>query len=128
MSKNWLKRIAAATALVLAVSSLTACGDSTGTSETEGTAEGTGEATSEAQPAAKLGFIYNGSVDVAGFSADCNRQRIAAQEYTNVESEYIDNVNVGDFEKAGKMLVDAPISCPAARYSPTPSIPYRRTT
>lgn len=41
MSTNWLKRIAAATALVLAVSSLTACGDSTGTSETEGTAEGT---------------------------------------------------------------------------------------
>ena len=43
MSTNWLKRIAAATALVLAVSSLTACGDSTGTSETEGTAEGTGD-------------------------------------------------------------------------------------
>lgn len=106
MSTNWLKRIAAATALVLAVSSLTACGDSTETSETEGTAEGTGEVTSEAQPAAKLGFIYNGSVDVAGFSADCNQQRIAAQEYTNVESEYIDNVNVGDFEKAVKMLVD----------------------
>lgn len=107
MSKNWLKRIAAAVSLTLALTSLSACGGSPEASGTaEGTAEGTADATSESQPAAKLGFIYNGSVDGRGFSADCNRQRIAAEQYTNVESEYIDNVNVGDFEKAVKMLVE----------------------
>lgn len=105
MSINWLKKIAAATAVILAVTSLAACSGST-ESDSSGTAEGTAEATEEARPAAKIGFIYNGSVDGEGFTADCNRQRIAAEQYTNVESEYIDNVNVGDFEKAVKMLVD----------------------
>lgn len=105
MSINWLKKIAAATAVILAVTSLAACSGST-ESDSSGTAEGTAEATEEARPAAKIGFIYNGSVGGEGFTADCNRQRIAAEQYTNVESEYIDNVNVGDFEKAVKMLVD----------------------
>lgn len=106
MSINWLKKMAAATAVILAVTSLAACNGSTESDSTSGTAEGTAEATAEVQPAVKIGFIYNGSVDGEGFTADCNRQRIMAEQYTNVESEYIDNVNVGDFEKAVKMLVD----------------------
>lgn len=109
MKLNRLKRTAAGLALVLALSCLGAC---SGGEETSGTAEGTAEAgtgesaTAEAESAAKIGFIYNGSVDTAGFSADCNKQRIAAQEYSSIESEYIDNVNVGDFEEAVKMLVE----------------------
>ncbi len=105
MNRNWLKRIAASTALALAVTSLAGCGGESG-STSEGTAESTAEAEDEVQTVAKLGFIYNGSVDGISFAADCNRQRIAAEQYTNVESEYIDNVNVGDFEKAVKMLVE----------------------
>ena len=104
MSINWLKRIATFTAAALLLTSLTAC--SGGEESGSGTAEGTAEATQEAQTAVKLGFIYNGSAEGTGFSADCNRQRLASEEYTNVESEYIDNVNVGDFEKAVKMLVE----------------------
>lgn len=106
MTKNWLKIIAGTAALTIALTSLTACGDTEGSGTAEGTAEGTGEATQEVQPVAKLGFIYNGSVDEKSFASDCNQQRIAAQEYTNVESEYIDNVNVGDFDKAVKLLVE----------------------
>lgn len=106
MNRNWLKIIAGTAALTIALTSLTACGDTEGSGTAEGTAEGTGEATQEVQPVAKLGFIYNGSVDEKSFAYDCNQQRIAAQEYTNVESEYIDNVNVGDFDKAVKLLVE----------------------
>ncbi len=107
MKKRMLKSIAAILALTTAMLTFTACsGDS---SSSAGTAEGTGEATAEtaeAEPAAKIGYIYNGSVDGKSFSSDCNRQRISAQQYSNIESEYIENVNVGDFEKAVRMLVE----------------------
>lgn len=107
MATNWLKKSAAALALCVMFSSVTACSGSDESGGTaEGTAETTAEATAEAEPAAKLGFIYNGSVDGTNFTADCNRQRIAAQQYSNIESEYIENVNVGDYEKAVKMLVE----------------------
>lgn len=107
MATNWLKKTAAALALCMMFTSVTACSGSDESGGTaEGTAETTAEATAEAEPAAKLGFIYNGSVDGTNFTADCNRQRIAAQQYSNIESEYIENVNVGDYEKAVKMLVE----------------------
>ncbi len=107
MSTNWLKKTAAALALCMMFTSVTACSGSDETSGTaEGTAETTAESTQEAEPVAKLGFIYNGSVEGMGFTADCNKQRIAAQQYSNIESVYIENVNVGDYEKAVKMLVE----------------------
>ncbi len=107
MSTNWLKKTAAALALCMMFTSVTACSGSDENSGTaEGTAEATAESTQEAEPVAKLGFIYNGSVEGMGFTADCNKQRIAAQQYSNIESVYIENVNVGDYEKAVKMLVE----------------------
>ena len=107
MSTNWLKKTAAALALCMMFTSVTACSGSDETSGTaEGTAEATAESTQEAEPVAKLGFIYNGSVEGMGFTADCNKQRIAAQQYSNIEYVYIENVNVGDYEKAVKMLVE----------------------
>lgn len=107
MSTNWLKKTAAALALCMMFTSVTACsGDETASGTAEGTAETTAESTEEVEPVAKLGFIYNGSVDGMSFTADCNKQRIAAQQYSNIESEYIENVNVGDFEKAVKLLVE----------------------
>lgn len=107
MNINWLKRIAAAAAVCTFLTSITACnGGENGSGTAEGTGEATAESTAEAEPAAKLGFIYYGSVDSDSFTGDCNDQRIKAQQYSSVESEYIDNVNVGDFEKAVKMLVD----------------------
>mgnify|MGYP002523473367 FL=1 len=107
MSTRWLKRIAAALALCTALTSLTACGGTESSAGTaEGTAEGTAQAAEETEPAAKLGFIYKGSVEAGGFTADCNRQRLAAEQYSDVESEYIDNVPVSEFEKAVKLLVE----------------------
>ena len=107
MSTNWLKKAAAVMAMCMAFASVTACSGSEEPGSTaEGTAETTAEATAEAEPAAKLGFIYNGSVEGKSFTSDCNDQRIAAQQYSNIESEYIENVNVGDYEKAVKMLVE----------------------
>ncbi|MGN1339440.1 MAG: BMP family ABC transporter substrate-binding protein [Oscillospiraceae bacterium] len=107
MATNWLKKTAAALALCVMFTSVTACSGSDASGGTaEGTAETTAEATAEAEPVAKLGFIYNGSVDGKSFTSDCNDQRIAAQQYSNIESEYIENVNVGNYEKAVKMLVE----------------------
>lgn len=107
MSTRWLKRIAAALALCTALTSFTACsGTDTSSGTAEGTAEGTAQATEEAEPVAKLGFIYKGSVDDGGFTADCNRQRLAAEQYSDVDSEYIENVPVSEFEKAVKLLVE----------------------
>ena len=106
MKNRILKSIAAALALCTAMLAFTAC---SGSGDTSGTAEGTGEATvdtTEAEPAAKIGFIYNGTVDGKSFTADINTQRIMAQQYSNIESEYIENVSVTDFAKAVKMLVE----------------------
>ena len=106
MKNRILKSIATALALCTAMLTFTAC---SGSGDTSGTAEGTGEATvdtTEAEPAAKIGFIYNGTVDGKSFTADINTQRIMAQQYSNIESEYIENVSVTDFAKAVKMLVE----------------------
>ncbi len=107
MNNIWLKRIAAAAAVTFSLTALSACSGSTESgSGTEGSAETTAEGTAEAEPVAKLGFIYNGSVGDFSFTGDCNDQRIKAEQYTNVESEYIENVNVADFEQAVKLLVE----------------------
>lgn len=107
MTIKWLKKAAAAVALCMIFTSVTACGGTEGSGGTaEGTAETTAEGTAEAEPVAKLGFIYNGSVEGFSFTSDCNKQRLAAQQYSNIESEYIENVNVGDFEKAVKLLAE----------------------
>lgn len=105
MTGKRLRKFAAAAALIFALTSLSACSNSE-EETSSGTAEGTAESTAEAEPAAKLGFIYNGSADEMSFTGDCNKQRIAAEQYTNIESEYIERVNVGDFEQAVKMLVE----------------------
>ena len=115
MKNRILKSIAAALALCTAMLTFTAC---SGSGDTSGTAEGTGEATvdtTEAEPAAKIGFIYNGTVDGKSFTADINTQRIMAQQYSNIESEYIENVSVTDFAKAVKMLVEDEIGRASCR-------------
>ena len=79
MKNRILKSIAAALALCTAMLAFTAC---SGSGDTSGTAEGTGEATvdtTEAEPAAKIGFIYNGTVDGKSFTADINTQRSSIQ-------------------------------------------------
>lgn len=105
MKSEIIKRLAAGMAACVMLTSLTACGGEE-SSSSDVSSSATAEATSEAEPVAKLGFIYNGSVDEFGFSGICNDQRIEAQQYSQIESEYIENVNVADFEKAVKLLVE----------------------
>lgn len=105
MATSWLKKTSALLALVVMLGGLVGCsGD---TSSDGGTAE-TGEAvTSEVEePAIKVGYIFKGEVDLGGYSYEANLQRLAASKYTNVESYYIDDVNITDFPEAVKRLAD----------------------
>lgn len=62
--------------------------------------------TSEAEEAPiKVGYIYHGSAD-EGRSAEFDAQRKKAQSHSTVETCYIENVMISDFEAAVKMLAD----------------------
>lgn len=105
MSK-WLKRLAAALAVCIAVGA-TGCSLIFGNSETDDTAEtaDTADAPQEEEEIIKIGYIFNGDTE-SGTTAELNNQRIAAAGHSNVETEYIENVTVSDFENAAKTLID----------------------
>ena len=72
---------------------------------------GTGEESSsdssveEEEKIVKVGYILHGSADEDGFSGQINEQRKnAAKHCSGVETYYIDNVSVADFEGAVKAL------------------------
>lgn len=106
MTFEWLKRTAAILALCLAIGSVSGCdggeGAESGTAETSDTAEGT----QEAKVVYKIGYIFEGDCNGTGLAAQLNNQRMSALSHSNVESVYIDNVNITDFEKAVEMLVN----------------------
>lgn len=101
MVSRWLKRIAVLMALCMTIT-LAGCNresedsssDSSGTSEVEETYH-------------KVGYIFYGDADTNGFSGQMNLQRVKAANRSGMETCYIDNVTVTDFEKAVKALVTA---------------------
>lgn len=103
MSYKWLKRLAAALALSMALCSVTGCsgGES---SAAEGTAEASETSETKEPEAIKIGYIFNGDCSVNGFAADINKQRIQAASHTSIETEYIDNVSISGFEAAVEKL------------------------
>ena len=107
MTFGWMKKTSVLLALCLMLGCATGCkGGDEGSGETaEGTSE-SGEVTAEAEDIIKVGYIFNGEVDIDGYSAGANADRLAASGYTNVESCYIDNVNISDFSAAVNKLVD----------------------
>ncbi len=107
MSYSWIKKLSVLLALCVMLGGFTGCKDSgSGDGETaEGTVE-SGEGTVEAENVIKVGYIFNGECDADGFTADVNNDRLAAAGYTEVESCYIDNVNISDFSAAVDKLVD----------------------
>lgn len=106
MTKSWLKKLSAMLALCLMLGSFSGCKGDEGSSTAEGTAE-TGDSTAEAEEEIiKIGYVFNGSCDVDSYSAQANAQRIAASEYTTIESCYIDNVNITDLSTAVGALID----------------------
>ncbi len=98
---NWIKRIAAAFLAACMVFCFAGCngeGDSSSdSSDTEG----------EQKVIHKVGYIFHGEVDDGGFTYDMNAQRLNAANRSSMDTCYIDNVSITDFEKAVKTLVDA---------------------
>lgn len=107
MANGWLKKVSAMLALCLMLGSISGCnGDKDGEGTAESTSE-TGEGTAEAQEEIiKIGYVFNGSCDVDSYAAKMNEQRIDALKYSNIESCYIDNVNITDFSAAVNALID----------------------
>lgn len=99
MAINPKKLFAAFLAACLA---LTITGCNNGESKPDETSE-----TSETEEAPiKVGYIYHGSAD-DGRSKEFDIQRKQAQSHSSVETCYIENVMVSDFEAAVKKLNDA---------------------
>ena len=108
MAKSWLKKISALLAVCMMFGCFAGCsGDDSGetgegTSETSETSEGT----AEADDIIKIGYVFNGDCDKESYSSSANAERLAAATYTNVESCYIDNVNITDLSTAVNALID----------------------
>ncbi len=100
MTSKWLKRLAVAMALCMTVG-LTACNKEGDDSSSE-TSSGTSDAIEQPR---KVGYIFHGSVDNGSFSAGMNEQRVKASNRSSMETCYIDNVSIADFESAVKQLV-----------------------
>lgn len=102
MTSKWLKRLAAMLALCMTVG-LTACNREGEESSSEVTSE-TGETPEETR---KVGYIFHGSVDNDSFSSEMNFQRVKASNRSSMETCYIENVSISDFELAVKQLISA---------------------
>lgn len=99
MTSKWLKRLAVMLALCMTVG-MTAC-NKEGESSSE-TSSGTQDVTEEPR---KVGYIFNGGGDDGSFSAEMNFQRVKASNRSSIETCYIDNVSISDFESAVKQLI-----------------------
>ena len=107
MTFGWMKKASVLLALCVMLGCLTGCKDDGSDSETaEGTMESS-EVTAEAEDVTRVGYIFNGECDNGGFSAGINLDRLAASAYTEIESCYIDNVNISDFSAAVDKLVES---------------------
>lgn len=76
--------------------------DTSSGSTTEETDDGTGEDTTP-QPI-KVGFIYNGIISENDYASNFEEIRQDIIEKTEIETCYIEGVNVADFEEAVKIL------------------------
>lgn len=100
-ASKWIKRIA----FILALCTLlcfTGCTGGEGDPSSSDTSQ-----VDEPENLHKVGFIFSGSADSANFTALMNEQRIMASNRCSMDTCYIDNVSIGDFEKAVKLLADA---------------------
>lgn len=97
MTSKWLKRTAVLLSLCLTIGLATACN-----LEGESSDFSSDDVQEEKH---KIGYIFHDSPDNGGFSQQMNEQRIKASERCNMESCYIENVSISDFEKAVKELI-----------------------
>lgn len=101
MKTKWLKSIAAGLALCVSIG-LTGCGGTAG----ESSPESSSTVVEETVPV-KVGYIFHKKADNGGFTEQMNAQRQKATRRCEVETVYIEDVSVQDFESAVKALVSA---------------------
>lgn len=102
MTSKHLKRLAVLMALCMTIG-LAGCNK-----EGEDSSSESSETSSdEVEAYHKVGYIFHGNAEVNGFSGQMNLQRVKAANRSGMETCYIDNVTVTDFEKAVKALVTA---------------------
>lgn len=100
MTSKWLKRAAVLLALCMTIG-LAGCNR-----ETEDSSSESSDTTSEVEVTPhKVGYIFHDSADKNGFSGQMSMQRFKASNRSNMETCYINNVSITDFEKAVKALV-----------------------
>ena len=99
MKAKLLKGIAAGLALCVSIG-LTGCGGTAGKSSSDSSSS----VIEETVPA-KVGYIFHKKADNGGFTEQMNLQRQKAARRCDVETVYIENVSVQDFESAVKALV-----------------------
>ena len=98
MSK-WLKGIAAALALCVTIG-LTGC-----SGETPSESSSDSSSVEEETIPVKVGYIFHDKADNGGVTGQFNHQRQKAARRCDVETVYIEDVSVQDFESAVKALV-----------------------
>lgn len=100
MTSKWLKGIAAAVALCFTLC-LTGCGETEENASSGSSDSGSEEITVPV----KIGYIFHEKVEDGGFTGQLNEQRLKAARRCGVETVYIEDVSVQDFEGAVKALV-----------------------
>ena len=107
MSISFLKKAAAMLALCMVLGSLSGCnGEDTNSGET-GEASTAETSTAEAEDSVKLGYIFNDSIETGGLAAELHTQHLKALQHCDIQSVYIENVNITDFSEAVKVLAEA---------------------
>lgn len=102
MSSVKIKILSGLTAAALAVT-LTGCSGGDDSSESSESSD-----TSEEEVLTvyrKVGYIFNKDVSIGGFTSQICDQRLKASNRSSVDTCYIDNVSITDFENAVKQLV-----------------------
>ncbi|MCM1166454.1 MAG: BMP family ABC transporter substrate-binding protein [Lachnospiraceae bacterium] len=100
MTSKWLKRLAVLLALCMTIG-LAGCNN-----EVEDSSSESSDTTSEVEETPRrVGYIFHDSADKNGFSGQMSFQRVKASNRSSMDTCYIDNVSITDFEKAVKALV-----------------------
>ena len=112
MASKWHKALAALLALCMTAGIAGCSGgeasgsQGAGTGETAQTGQTAETSETESEPV-RAGYIFHGNAAEDGFTGEMNSQRILAGTHSSVETMYIDNVSISDFEKAVNTLADA---------------------
>lgn len=104
MNSKWIKRIALILTMCLLMC-FTGCNNGGDPSE-EMSSSDTSENV-EPEDLHKVGFIFSGKADEFSFTSGMNDQRVMASNRSSMDTCYIENVEISDFETAVTTLADA---------------------